>query len=64
MTFSDSSGSAGVTRDVETIAAQGLRSCAAVTAVTAQTHLSVEWIEHMRRVSSQLRCRPRLPPAT
>lgn len=44
---SDSSGGAGVTRDVETIAALGLRSCVAVTAVTAQTHQSVEWIEHM-----------------
>lgn len=44
---SDSSGGAGVTRDVETIATMGLRSSVAVTAVTAQTHLSVEWIEQM-----------------
>ncbi|RWC27458.1 MAG: hydroxymethylpyrimidine/phosphomethylpyrimidine kinase [Mesorhizobium sp.] len=44
---SDSSGGAGVTRDVETIAALGLKSCVAVTAVTAQTHQSVEWIEYV-----------------
>ncbi|WP_363224683.1 hydroxymethylpyrimidine/phosphomethylpyrimidine kinase [Mesorhizobium sp.] len=44
---SDSSGGAGITRDVETIATLGLRSCVAVTAVTAQTHRSVEWIEYM-----------------
>ncbi|KAA3445862.1 hydroxymethylpyrimidine/phosphomethylpyrimidine kinase [Mesorhizobium sp. SARCC-RB16n] len=44
---SDSSGGAGVTRDVETIAALGLSSCVAVTAVTVQTHQSVNWIEHM-----------------
>lgn len=43
---SDSSGGAGLSRDVETIAALGLRSCVAVTAVTAQTHQSVDWIEH------------------
>ncbi|WP_353642661.1 hydroxymethylpyrimidine/phosphomethylpyrimidine kinase [Mesorhizobium sp. WSM2239] len=43
----DSSGGAGITRDVEMITALGLRSCVAVTAVTAQTHQSVEWIEHM-----------------
>ncbi|MGX5845251.1 hydroxymethylpyrimidine/phosphomethylpyrimidine kinase [Mesorhizobium sp. ArgA1] len=43
----DSSGGAGVTRDVETIAALGLSSCVAVTAVTAQTHQAVTWIEHM-----------------
>ncbi|MER9819851.1 bifunctional hydroxymethylpyrimidine kinase/phosphomethylpyrimidine kinase [Mesorhizobium sp. M0129] len=40
------SGGAGLTRDVETIAALGLRSCVAITVVTAQTHQSVEWIEH------------------
>ena len=40
----DSSGGAGVTRDVETIAALGLRSCVAVTAVTVQTHSSVDRI--------------------
>lgn len=44
---SDSSGGAGIVRDIETVAALGLRSCLAVTAVTAQTHHSGEWIEHM-----------------
>lgn len=43
----DSSGGAGVTRDVETIAALGLSSCVAVTAVTVQTHSSVGRIERM-----------------
>ncbi|TIO26786.1 hydroxymethylpyrimidine/phosphomethylpyrimidine kinase [Mesorhizobium sp.] len=53
----DSSGGAGVTRDVETIAALGLSSCVAVTAVTAQTHQSVDWIEHMppRFIAAQMR---------
>jgi hydroxymethylpyrimidine/phosphomethylpyrimidine kinase len=41
----DSSGGAGLSRDVETIAAHGLRSCVAVTAVTVQTHSSVGRIE-------------------
>lgn len=35
---SDSSGGAGIARDIETIAAYGLRSCTAITAVTVQTH--------------------------
>ena len=53
----DSSGGAGVTRDVETITALGVRSCVAVTAVTAQTHASVGRIEHMPPsfVSEQMR---------
>ncbi len=34
----DSSGGAGLVRDIETIAAFGLRCCVAVTAVTVQTH--------------------------
>ena len=38
---SDSSGGAGIVRDIETITAFGLKSCVAVTAVTAQTHQSV-----------------------
>lgn len=42
---SDSSGGAGIARDVETIAAFGLRSCLAVTAVTVQTHDAVEAVE-------------------
>jgi hydroxymethylpyrimidine/phosphomethylpyrimidine kinase len=44
---SDSSGGAGIARDIETVAAFGLRSCLAVTAVTVQTHAAVEQIEHM-----------------
>ncbi|MBZ9798774.1 hydroxymethylpyrimidine/phosphomethylpyrimidine kinase [Mesorhizobium sp. ES1-4] len=44
---SDSSGGAGIARDVETVAAFGLRSCLAVTAATVQTHTAVEHIEHM-----------------
>jgi hydroxymethylpyrimidine/phosphomethylpyrimidine kinase len=43
----DSSGGAGLSRDVETVAAFGLRSSVAVTAVTVQTHASVERIEPM-----------------
>jgi hydroxymethylpyrimidine/phosphomethylpyrimidine kinase len=43
----DSSGGAGLSRDVETIAAFGLRSSVAVTAVTVQTHASVERIKPM-----------------
>jgi hydroxymethylpyrimidine/phosphomethylpyrimidine kinase len=43
----DSSGGAGLSRDVETVAAFGLRSCVAVTAVTVQTHVSVERVEPM-----------------
>ena len=42
---SDSSGGAGIARDIETIAAFGLRSCLAVTAVTVQTHHTVEAVE-------------------
>ncbi|WP_353811763.1 hydroxymethylpyrimidine/phosphomethylpyrimidine kinase [Mesorhizobium sp.] len=54
---SDSSGGAGMTRDVATIAALGLKSCVALTAVTAQTHRSVEWIEHLppALVAAQMR---------
>ncbi|PSJ62995.1 bifunctional hydroxymethylpyrimidine kinase/phosphomethylpyrimidine kinase [Pseudaminobacter soli (ex Li et al. 2025)] len=43
----DSSGGAGLSRDVETVATFGLRSAIAVTAVTVQTHTSVERIEPM-----------------
>lgn len=42
---SDSSGGAGLSRDIETIAAFGLRSCVAVTAVTVQTHRAVLHVE-------------------
>ena len=44
---SDSSGGAGIARDVETIAAFGLRACLAVTAVTVQTHGAVERVGQM-----------------
>ncbi|OLP58009.1 hypothetical protein BJF93_13245 [Xaviernesmea oryzae] len=37
----DSSGGAGVARDLETLSAFGVRACLAVTAVTAQTHREV-----------------------
>ncbi|MDH6232035.1 hydroxymethylpyrimidine/phosphomethylpyrimidine kinase [Mesorhizobium soli] len=43
----DSSGGAGLSRDVETVAAFGLHSSVAVTAVTVQTHVSVERVEPM-----------------
>ncbi|MDI7862083.1 hydroxymethylpyrimidine/phosphomethylpyrimidine kinase [Rhizobiaceae bacterium n13] len=43
---SDSSGGAGIARDIETIAAHGLRSCVAVAAVTVQTH------DEVRRIAS------------
>lgn len=38
---SDSSGGAGIARDIETISSLGLRTCVAVTAVTVQTHETV-----------------------
>lgn len=44
---SDSSGGAGLARDVETLSALGQRSCLAVTAVTVQTHEDVERIEYI-----------------
>ncbi|RWH67354.1 hydroxymethylpyrimidine/phosphomethylpyrimidine kinase [Mesorhizobium sp.] len=44
---SDSSGGAGIARDIETVSAFGLRSCLAVTAVTVQTHTAVERVEQM-----------------
>lgn len=44
---SDSSGGAGIARDVETVAAFGLRACLAITAVTVQTHDAVERLEQM-----------------
>ncbi|MDW6024312.1 hydroxymethylpyrimidine/phosphomethylpyrimidine kinase [Mesorhizobium sp. BAC0120] len=43
----DSSGGAGLSRDIETIAAHGFRSAFAVTAVTVQTHSSVSRIQPM-----------------
>lgn len=44
---SDSSGGAGIARDIETITAFGVRTCLAVTAVTAQTHDGVSSVEFM-----------------
>ncbi|TGT39662.1 hydroxymethylpyrimidine/phosphomethylpyrimidine kinase [Mesorhizobium sp. M8A.F.Ca.ET.165.01.1.1] len=38
---SDSSGGAGIARDIETISAIGVRTCLAVTALTVQTHDAV-----------------------
>lgn len=54
---SDSSGGAGIARDIETVAAFGLRSCLAITAVTVQTHAVVERIEQMppELISAQMR---------
>ncbi|WP_214470449.1 hydroxymethylpyrimidine/phosphomethylpyrimidine kinase [Mesorhizobium sp. dw_380] len=54
---SDSSGGAGIARDIETISCIGLRTCVAVTAVTVQTHQSVTAIHHMQPslVADQMR---------
>lgn len=44
---SDSSGGAGISRDIETLAELGVKTCLAITAVTVQTHeaaLSVEMV--------------------
>ncbi len=43
---SDSSGGAGIARDIETISSIGVRTCLAVTAVTVQTHEAVMEIHH------------------
>lgn len=48
---SDSSGGAGIVRDIETVSSFGLRSCLAVTAVTVQTHAAVE---HVKLVPPEL----------
>jgi hydroxymethylpyrimidine/phosphomethylpyrimidine kinase len=42
---SDSSGGAGIARDVAAVATFGVRTCLAVTAVTAQTHDGVRSVE-------------------
>ena len=42
---SDSSGGAGIARDVETLAAFGVKACLAITAVTVQTHTAVERVQ-------------------
>ncbi|RUM96308.1 hydroxymethylpyrimidine/phosphomethylpyrimidine kinase [Pseudaminobacter arsenicus] len=53
---SDSSGGAGIARDVETLAAFGVRACLAVTAVTVQTHVAVDHVEMMppRLIAEQM----------
>ncbi|MER9885028.1 hydroxymethylpyrimidine/phosphomethylpyrimidine kinase [Mesorhizobium sp. M0114] len=43
---SDSSGGAGIARDIETISSIGVRTCLAVTALTVQTHDAVLEILH------------------
>jgi hydroxymethylpyrimidine/phosphomethylpyrimidine kinase len=43
---SDSSGGAGIGRDIETISSIGVRTCLAVTALTVQTHDAVMEILH------------------
>ncbi|MGX9147844.1 hydroxymethylpyrimidine/phosphomethylpyrimidine kinase [Mesorhizobium sp. 128a] len=54
---SDSSGGAGVARDIETISAVDVRTCLAVTAVTVQTHDAVITIHHLQPglVADQMR---------
>ncbi|RWI08861.1 hydroxymethylpyrimidine/phosphomethylpyrimidine kinase [Mesorhizobium sp.] len=44
---SDSSGGAGIARDIATIAALGVRACIAVTAVTVQTHEAVKEVHDL-----------------
>lgn len=48
---SDSSGGAGIARDIETVAALDMRTCLAITAVTVQTHRTVE---HVQPVAASL----------
>ncbi|RWJ99432.1 hydroxymethylpyrimidine/phosphomethylpyrimidine kinase [Mesorhizobium sp.] len=54
---SDSSGGAGIARDIETISSIGLRTCLAVTAVTVQTHGAVKDILRLQPglVADQMR---------
>ncbi|TIM71526.1 MAG: hydroxymethylpyrimidine/phosphomethylpyrimidine kinase [Mesorhizobium sp.] len=54
---SDSSGGAGIARDIETISALDLRSCLAVTTVTVQTHEAVTEIHNLQPglVADQMR---------
>lgn len=53
----DSSGGAGLSRDIETLSAFGARACLAVTAVTAQTDRAVTAVDIMpaRLVEQQMR---------
>ncbi|MFK0690095.1 hydroxymethylpyrimidine/phosphomethylpyrimidine kinase [Mesorhizobium sp. IMUNJ 23033] len=54
---SDSSGGAGIARDIETIASIGVRTCLAVTALTVQTHEAVTAIHPLQPdlVADQMR---------
>lgn len=54
---SDSSGGAGIVRDIETVTAMGLKSCVAISAVTEQTHTAVVHVELMpaELVAGQMR---------
>ena len=54
---SDSSGGAGLARDIETISSLGVRSCIAITAVTVQTHEAVRAIHPLQssQVAHQMR---------
>lgn len=54
---SDSSGGAGIVRDIETLAAFGVKASVAITAVTVQTHKGVEHIDTVApdRVAQQMR---------
>ncbi|AZO32024.1 MULTISPECIES: hydroxymethylpyrimidine/phosphomethylpyrimidine kinase [unclassified Mesorhizobium] len=54
---SDSSGGAGIARDIETISSIGVRTCLAVTALTVQTHEAVMEIHpsQPRLVADQMR---------
>lgn len=55
---SDSSGGAGVTRDVTVLAEFGIEAAVAITAVTAQTDQQVNRIQHVPPdvISEQIRC--------
>lgn len=54
---SDSSGGAGIVRDIETLAAFGVKASVAVTAVTVQTHHGVQHMDEIpgERVAQQMR---------
>jgi hydroxymethylpyrimidine/phosphomethylpyrimidine kinase len=54
---SDSSGGAGIVRDIETLAAFGVKASVAVTAVTVQTHHGVQHVDAVpaERVVQQMR---------
>jgi hydroxymethylpyrimidine/phosphomethylpyrimidine kinase len=54
---SDSSGGAGIVRDIETLAAFGVKASVALTAVTAQTHHGLQYVGEIAaaRVAQQMR---------